>query len=1432
MKRKEEEYKMSRGEECYVSLTIERKLKAYAECVNHTDRHEILWHEWNHNKRWLTQVQQLILPSFPSYSKHDISHSESVVHNIEMLLGEDNIENLSATDCFVLLHTVYIHDIGMCITHDERMEILHNESFHEYLCKTVESEYSDMSYYAKILLKECFKDDNSTRENEILQYILSKKLDVYYAIIYLTAEFRRKEHGEISKDRLENWINTPDKLGIGFSTIDIPERLFYTIAHCASTHTKWDFEEVLKLKQEDSGFALDYVHPRFIAILLQLGDALDMDNDRFHPLTKEYLGKIPTESAVHYGKHKAIRRLRITNQKISIYADCKTQEELRTIRAECDGIKEILKNATFYWSVIKPKDSSMCLPTLDKTELLLQGEEIPSDLVKARFEISQEKAFNLLKGNNIYTEENFVFLRELLQNAVDATKIQYFRDSKRRLQRISYNKSEKEQQEKDYFSNPITIGAVISPREYPIDIELCIKKCNQNIYEDITYEDIKENDIENPEKELKGYQCGVLVRVRDYGIGINAEDVTHIAQIGSSYATKKNEINKMPSWLQPTGTFGIGLQSVFLSGKILKAFTYSISGEPYEITFYPRQEDASGYINVMPRKVEKNEESFGSCFEVFVPYYKKKLHKDSPETWHGNDPFEENYDNNRQLRHAQELLKQMVLYLTDMVGEALFPINLIIRDSTSESFDKFYEELLLEKTSSINMSITVIPKKVENAKTIIANNVTWAYNLDSGESQYVHKELNGDIYYLDCKNARLYVWNQEYNAYACIGIRRIFTIRNNYHSQENDIKEEGVKIFYKGIHVTKTDFKEDANLIEYIDLKRTLETKYLKLNRKGFSQEGYEYLEKVYRNIIKTARNALQYFGQEKDSSGKNYPTQIYEAINALSPESESTKLQNLALSATALTYFVMVNKRKYNTDNELNAWNEMLENIINIMTKHKNYFKTSALHNITFMQENEKVIIEANEVISIYEIIYNKNKFAILSERRPKMGSHAWNLRLVKCNSFHQKIKDKISKLRQSIDLSEREYLIEEIDKEGKNFLRQITNEELTIPKVEFSGQQIILKWIISNIPTMAIFLYKEKEEIKRNDGMREKFSQKNDEKEVRLNLLDVDIFDSVYFDQGMKKLTIDRILEKKEKVRRFSVPVWSGYEHLGLTEMRKSILFIKRGKLPKISYKEMIFPLTGNEIEDFLNNMLKDELFNKKDRIKEVYKNIFTTSFDSLSEKHNPSLQRYLNIIKELYNERKEYINTLISTESFSEIEGNKLESQEYELIIKYVKTAKKAEKTTEETIDTKTTKESIVAKSEEKLEKGIAEITTKNDDEISKNLKDKLSILLACLLRYWKDYEKLHKTFNHTTDENAYNRYCKDKTSYKNLKKYILEFSHQNISEEQIDSFYYLYLCEIQNMLMRKKYQEFCLELREESNLESFQTFQDIYDKFSER
>lgn len=1169
--------------ECYIALTIERKLKAYSESPGHTDRHEILWHEWNHNKRWLTQLQELILPSFPSYSRHDVSHSEAVVHNIEMLLGEENIMQLSATDCFVLLHTVYIHDIGMCITHADREEILANVRFREFVEEVAGEADSDMGRYARVLLQENFKSSDPNDK----KYVFRKKLDVYYAIIYLIAEHRRREHGEVSEQRMKIWINAPDKLGIGFSTIGIPSRLFYIMASCASTHTKWDFNEVLKLNQEDSGFApLEYVHPRFIAVLLQLGDALDMDNNRFHPLTEEFLGKIPDHSTVHWNKHKAIRRLRITNEKISISADCKNQDELRVVRTECDGIEEILKNATFYWSVIRPKQSTVSLPTLDKVELLLQGRSISKDLVKAQFEIPQDKAFNLLVGNNIYTDHNFVFLRELLQNAVDATKMQYFREYQRRSKTSLTNKgrqADEKKQENDFTNlTPSDVSEVVSPLGYPIEIELAVKKKCHTI-DGIEYKDITDACAKNRYSEDE-CEYGVLARVRDYGIGINEKDIERISQIGSSYESRKEEVKKIPKWLSPTGTFGIGLQSVFLVGTVLTAYTYALNSEPYEIHFYPRCDGKRGYINVTPRKIDENTEPFGSCFEVFVPHRKKKLHKDNPETWDGSDPFESGYDDTKAIRHSRELVKQMALYVAEMVGEPLFPIKLSIYDcETGFKFSEYYNNRFFSAFQRFEVSV-YDKNHTESKGNIIEPSVAWNYDLKKNSN--VYQESNGNNYRLDSKRGKLYIWNQQYSTHACVGIGRILQMRDNINlPDETSKKKEGVEIYYKGILMTTTEFKEDANLIEYMDIKDTIERKDLKLNRNGFSKRGYDYLEIVYREVIKTAREALRYYGKEGKSGVDQIEANVKHLMDELSKKEDEQvedQLDQLILSAAGLVYFGMINQesesccsKDSSTDDR---WQKLLEMIIAKKTwKKMDSKRKSSLYNISVEKILDNNKDDGNDRLksTIFEIIDKNNKFMIVSRRNK---DHYWSRYLVRADGCHDKIKNMIRKLRSEDSAEERRGLMMQIREAIRGYETVPSDHENLYDYTEWRKQQLILKWLLENIPTMAVF--------SSEDG------------NVRINMLDVDVCGSIYFDMEMKRMLLERIREKSKQASRFTVPVISGFSILGLKEPRESTMSVKRGKLSKIGYDEMYFPLTGQELEAEMENTTK--LYKKlKERI-----------------------------------------------------------------------------------------------------------------------------------------------------------------------------------------------------------------------------------------
>ena len=650
-------------------LTIERQLECYATADKHTQRHEILWHTWYQNKRWIVQLLEGTAISFPMYSKHDESHAETVLHNIELILGEDRIATLSATDCFVILHTVYIHDIGMTITAAEREAIVSNDRFMEMVDYLEREGDAEIRRSVSVLNRRDYSEDTTSDYRENVRKLYKAKLEIYTALVNLIATYRRSEHGDKSGDRLCEWTLQSDKLGTGFSLAGMPQRIFLTIAECARMHTEPEFEEIYRLPQEDDGYVSDYMHPRFVSLLLQLGDLLDMDNDRFHPLAISNMDEYPKDSVFHYKKHLSIRTLHIRPESIRIAADCSSQEALRIVRKECDMLIGILKQAGYAWPNICPLGFPGALPTVREVSLYLNAYPIPKELVTAKFMISQKKAFEILEGANFYINR-FAFLREFLQNALDATKKQYWKECIHMAGNCDIdNKTGYE---------PHELEKCISTKKFPVEIEMEIYKQNRSG----ELSPFTEADLENFEKDEKAYTWGVLVTIKDYGTGIGKDDLKFISQVGTSIDKRKKEILDMPEWLRPTSEFGLGMQSAFLVTNVFRCFTHTRMEERYEISFGTGAIDQyGGYINVKPVNIfeKRKYEAYGCCFEIFVPESKKLLHEEFPKSWDGQDPFGENYELFRPLRHAAELMSQMTLFLDSLIGEtSIFPIRLTL----------------------------------------------------------------------------------------------------------------------------------------------------------------------------------------------------------------------------------------------------------------------------------------------------------------------------------------------------------------------------------------------------------------------------------------------------------------------------------------------------------------------------------------------------------------------------------------------------------------------------------------------------------------------------------------------------------------------------------------------------------------------------------
>ena len=475
---------------------------------------------WNINKKMCQDALSTVVINYPHYTRHDVSHCEAIITNIEMLLGEEAIRLLSPTDTWLLLHEAYLHDIGMVIECKRIEDNWESKEFQDYLHAAENSLDDSLAENAKLI--NSFEEKRDKGKS-----VLAWPVRVRYAVTLLIADYYRKEHAVDSRSYLEDMGNAFN-IDLGYNGL-IQQRLINLLADIAYLHTESN-DKLLELDYRTNGFNADYAHPRFLAQMLRMGDLLDADNNRFNASNEIVFGEIPESSRNHWEKHMSARHILITPDIIEYRADCGKPEVYRETRNFLSWLKTEVEFWALNWKNIMPENIKGSAPKLGKCELLLDGVPDIQGLSDLQFSISTEKAFEVIEGANIY-EDKFVFLREVIQNALDACKIQMWRDvSENRyrswIAKESVNNLQPFQIKNDVFEN------------YGVDVIL--RKYDENHFK---------------------------VIISDNGIGISAEQFKKICNVGVSYSGDKKrseEVESMPLWLRPTAGFGIGLQSIFL----------------------------------------------------------------------------------------------------------------------------------------------------------------------------------------------------------------------------------------------------------------------------------------------------------------------------------------------------------------------------------------------------------------------------------------------------------------------------------------------------------------------------------------------------------------------------------------------------------------------------------------------------------------------------------------------------------------------------------------------------------------------------------------------------------------------------------------------------------------------------------------------------
>ncbi|EGO63769.1 ATP-binding protein [Acetonema longum] len=485
-------------------------------------------------------VQKLLsyIPAtFPHYTSHSVEHSDEIISQISQLLfkNQNSIKatvNLSPTEAYILIASAYLHDAGMVASDREKMEIIASE---RWKCWLSTEGPSKRFFEIEKLRNDLFVEES------IRQFLADRQLR------FLIGEFIRKEHHIRSTQILQQ-----NQSELGRFAFDDPD-LQRAISDVCLSHGL-DYNELDTDRYPDRRTIRgELVNMRFFAILLRVGDLLDTVNDRACPLLINAASPLPADSFAHWSKYQRIVHRLTAPDRIEITARCKNQDEHRFLHDWFTWLVKELKNAAI--SIIrcqlhnnwKPPVAEISTSSHPGNINIFPADDalyIPMDW---KFEFDTDLVFKRLISD-VYDSQS-AFLRELIQNALDATRCQVYIDLKNcSLTLPKY---------------PTEISETIR-NKYPINIKL--------------YEQEFTNELSGV-REIKQ-----VLSVEDFGIGMTEEIIQkYLLQVGKSYYTTEDFLRNYH--FHPTSQYGIGFLSVFgVSSKItLETYSPKKVGRPISL---------------------------------------------------------------------------------------------------------------------------------------------------------------------------------------------------------------------------------------------------------------------------------------------------------------------------------------------------------------------------------------------------------------------------------------------------------------------------------------------------------------------------------------------------------------------------------------------------------------------------------------------------------------------------------------------------------------------------------------------------------------------------------------------------------------------------------------------------------------------------------
>ena len=390
-----------------------------------------------------------ILQQMPDYDKHDATHSEKVLSNIELLLHEDGVKSLTLLEAMLLRLCCYFHDAGMALPSYATSLLLavEKEEYEFHRDSPIRTIIAELRRISGKQLKsfDQVKDQFfcPSTEDDYLSFLAQEIYDYEQYRIGLSKPdadepwesyckktrqgYLRSTHGL----RVKKYANNIDRLLGGLKGYDAK-----TLAGMAGNICQSHCMEITDVRKLSSCIKIcrgscsgEYLtcNERYLAMLLRLGDVIHFSEDRVSRTLYAEHTAMDHESDMHWQVKFSDLTYTIERRdgklEIIYFGGFRDPEKYYFLQDHFDWVDDELH---YYAAFVQDMEQEqpgqaaryrLGLPTNVTRNHIQPIDFSPDNSLKFRLE--QRKVIELLMGLRLYRNE-FMCLRELYQNALDA----------------------------------------------------------------------------------------------------------------------------------------------------------------------------------------------------------------------------------------------------------------------------------------------------------------------------------------------------------------------------------------------------------------------------------------------------------------------------------------------------------------------------------------------------------------------------------------------------------------------------------------------------------------------------------------------------------------------------------------------------------------------------------------------------------------------------------------------------------------------------------------------------------------------------------------------------------------------------------------------------------------------------------------------------